>query len=44
MIKILIADDQELLRQSLEIVLGSRENMALTGSVENGMEDRKSVV
>ena len=38
MIKILIADDQELLRQSLEIVLGSKENMALTGSVENGME------
>lgn len=43
MIKILIADDQELLRQSLEIVLGSRENMALTGSVENGMEVLDSV-
>ena len=43
MIKILIADDQELLRQSLEIVLGSKENMALTGSVENGMEVLDSV-
>ncbi|MDD3415115.1 MAG: response regulator transcription factor [Lachnospiraceae bacterium] len=43
MIKILIADDQELIRQSLEIVLNSKENLEVTDSVENGQEVIRSV-
>lgn len=43
MIKVLIADDQELIRQSLEIVLSNRENMSVTDSVENGMEVLDSI-
>ncbi|WP_426350429.1 response regulator [Alloiococcus sp. CFN-8] len=38
MIKVLIADDQELIRQSLQIVLGSRENISISGAAANGIE------
>lgn len=38
MIKILIADDQALIRQSLEIVLAAYENIAVIGSASNGFE------
>ncbi|NLL79839.1 MAG: response regulator transcription factor [Clostridiales bacterium] len=38
MIKVLIADDQELIRQSLKIVLEGRENLEVTGTAENGQE------
>ena len=31
MIKVLIADDQELIRQSLQIVLESKEGLEVTG-------------
>jgi DNA-binding NarL/FixJ family response regulator len=36
MIKVLIADDQELIRQSLQIVLESKEDICVTDTVENG--------
>lgn len=42
-IKVLIADDQELIRQSLQIVLGSRKDMEVTGAVANGREVIRSV-
>ena len=35
MIKVLIADDQELIRESLKIVLGTNEDMEVTGIAEN---------
>lgn len=35
MIKILIADDQELIRQSLQIILGAEPGLEVTDSVEN---------
>lgn len=38
MIKVLIADDQELIRQSLEIVLGAREGLIISGTAANGQE------
>ena len=38
MIKVLIADDQELIRQSLKIVLDSRGNLKVTDAVANGQE------
>lgn len=43
MIKVLIADDQELIRQSLEIVLNSRANVQVTEAVANGLEVIRSV-
>ena len=43
MIKVLIADDQELIRQSLQIVLDSRENLQVTDAVANGQEVVASV-
>ncbi|HIT89615.1 MAG TPA: response regulator transcription factor [Candidatus Merdenecus merdavium] len=43
MIKVLIADDQELIRQSLEIVLNARKNLEVTDTVENGLEAVRSV-
>ena len=43
MIKVLIADDQELIRQSLEIVLNSREQLEVTEAVSNGQEVVRSV-
>ncbi len=38
MIKVLIADDQELIRQSLEIVLNLREEISIIGTANNGKE------
>ena len=38
MIKVLIADDQELIRQSLSIVLGIETDIQVAGAVENGLE------
>lgn len=38
MIKVLIADDQELIRQSLKIVLNQESDMVVTESCENGLE------
>lgn len=38
MIKVLVADDQELIRQSLQIVLSNKENMNVIGTVANGQE------
>lgn len=38
MIKILIADDQELIRQSLQIVLGLENDIEVLDAVENGRE------
>lgn len=43
MIKVLIADDQELIRQSLKIVLENRDNIEVTDVVENGQEVIKSI-
>ena len=40
MIKVLIADDQELIRESLKIVLGANEDMEVTGIAENGEQVR----
>jgi DNA-binding NarL/FixJ family response regulator len=36
MIKILIAEDQELIRQSLEIILGNKSDMKVVGVAEDG--------
>ncbi|MBR1396046.1 MAG: response regulator transcription factor, partial [Selenomonadaceae bacterium] len=36
MIKILIADDQELIRESLKIVLDMNKDMEVIGLAENG--------
>ena len=38
MIKVLIADDQELIRQSLQIVLNTKEDMEVTGTAADGQE------
>jgi len=38
MIKVLIADDQELIRQSLQIVLDAKEDLEVTDVVANGQE------
>ncbi|MDO4522445.1 MAG: response regulator transcription factor [Eubacteriales bacterium] len=38
MIKVLVADDQELIRQSLQIVLDSKENIEVTDVAANGQE------
>ena len=43
MIKILIADDQELIRQSLQIILGNEKEFEVTDAVENGLEVIRSV-
>lgn len=43
MIKVLIADDQELIRQSLQIVLGMEKDIEVLDSVENGLEVVRSV-
>lgn len=39
----MIADDQELIRQSLQIVLNSRANLEVTAAVGNGLEVIQSV-
>ena len=38
MIKVLIADDQELIRESLGIVLGANLDMEVVGMASNGQE------
>ena len=43
MVKILIADDQELMRQSLQIMLSSNPNFTVTGTVSNGREVLESI-
>jgi DNA-binding NarL/FixJ family response regulator len=43
MINILIADDQELMRQSLKIMLSSQPNFAVTDAVSNGREVLESI-
>lgn len=43
MIKVLIADDQELIRQSLQIVLESKEHIRVTDAVANGQEVIQSI-
>lgn len=43
MINILIADDQELMRQSLKIMLSSQPNFEVTDTVSNGREVLESI-
>ena len=43
MIKLLIADDQELIRQSLQILLGAEKEFEVTDAVENGKEVIRSI-
>lgn len=43
MIKILIADDQELMRQSLQIMLSSNPGFLVTDTVSNGLEVLESI-
>lgn len=43
MIKVLIADDQTLIRDSLKIVLDTQENIEVTDAVANGVEVIRSV-
>ena len=43
MIKVLIADDQELIRQSLEIVLNTKEDLQVIDTVANGQEVIQSI-
>ncbi|MDD4370046.1 MAG: response regulator transcription factor [Anaerostipes sp.] len=38
MIKVLIADDQQLIRQSLEIILGTKEDIEVIGTAKDGRE------
>ena len=38
MIRILIADDQELIRESLSLMIGAYSNFQIAGTVENGRE------
>ncbi len=43
MIRILIADDQELIRQSLQIILGNEKEFEVIDAVSNGLEVIRSV-
>jgi DNA-binding NarL/FixJ family response regulator len=43
MIKVLIADDQELIRHSLQIVLGNQKEIEVTGTAENGVDVIRAV-
>ena len=43
MIKILIADDQELIRESLKIILNSKPDIEVTDAVADGLEVIRSV-
>lgn len=43
MIKVLIVDDQELIRQSLELMLQSKANIEVVGTAENGREAARCV-
>lgn len=43
MIKVLIADDQELIRQSLQIILNNEADFEVTDAVSNGVEVIRSI-
>jgi len=43
MIKILVADDQELIRQSLQIILNSEKEFEVTDTAANGLEVIRSI-
>ena len=43
MIKVLIADDQELMRKSLQIILGMEADIEVIAAVENGTEVIRAV-
>ena len=43
MIKIIIADDQELIRQSLQIILGMEKDIEVVDAVENGRQVIRSI-
>lgn len=43
MIKLLIADDQELIRQSLQIILGAEPDFEVSDAVQNGQEVIRSI-
>ena len=43
MIKVLVADDQELLRESLKIILSSNNNIEVVDTVCNGTEVLESI-
>ena len=43
MIKVLIADDQELIRESLKIILDSKPDIEVTDAVSDGLEVIRSV-
>ena len=43
MIKVLIADDQELIRESLRVVLGSKPDLEITDVVDNGRNVIRSI-
>lgn len=43
MIKVLVADDQEMIRESLKIVLNSKEDFEVTDAVANGLEVIQSI-
>ena len=43
MIKILIADDQQLIRDSIKIILESNEDFSVTATVGNGKEVLSSI-
>ena len=43
MIKVMIADDQELIRQSLQIVLSTHEDLKVVDVVENGFAVLESI-
>ena len=41
MIKVLIADDQELIRQSLSIILGLKEEISVVGGVGSHFKETR---
>ncbi|EHO53667.1 response regulator receiver domain protein [Lachnospiraceae bacterium oral taxon 082 str. F0431] len=43
MVKVLIADDQELIRESLKIILDSKPDIEVTDAVSDGLEVIRSV-
>ena len=43
MVKVLIADDQELIRESLKIILDSKPDIEVTDAVADGLEVIRSV-
>ena len=43
MIKVMIADDQELIRQSLEIVLSTKPGIEVVSTVADGFEVLESI-